>query len=85
VCEEIGTSLLKRGMLNESTVYLELACALDPENAEYLYQLARGYEKTNRLSDAIPILKKADQLKPGTEKIQTFLNYCQLRAGTSAN
>ena len=62
-----------------------MACALAPENAEYLYQLARGYEKTNRLSDAIPLLKKADQLNPGTEKIQTFLNYVQLRSGSTGN
>jgi tetratricopeptide (TPR) repeat protein len=85
VCEEIGTSLLKRNIVNESIVYLEMACALAPENAEYLYQLARGYEKTNRLSDAIPLLKKADQLNPGTEKIQTFLNYVQLRSGSTGN
>lgn len=83
VCEDIGTSLFKRNMINESIVYLELAAALQPDNAEFLYQLARGYEKTNRLSDAIPILKKADQLKPGQEKIQTFLNYVQLRVGAT--
>jgi cytochrome c-type biogenesis protein CcmH/NrfG len=70
-------------MINESIVYLELASALQPENPDFLYQLARGYEKTNRLSDAIPLLKKADQLKPGQEKIQTFLNYVLLRAGAT--
>jgi tetratricopeptide (TPR) repeat protein len=83
VCEDIGTSLFKRNMINESIVYLELACALSPENPDFLYQLARGYEKTNRLSDAIPLLKKADQLKPGQEKIQTFLNYVLLRSGAT--
>ena len=81
ICEEIGISLLKRNLINESIVYLELACALQPDNSDYLYQLARGYEKVNRLSDAIPLLKKADQLTPGQEKIQTFLNYVLLRSG----
>ncbi len=83
ICEDIGTSLFKRNMINESIVYLELASALQPENPEFLYQLARGYEKTNRLSDAIPLLKKADQIKPGQEKIQTFLNYVLLRSGAT--
>jgi tetratricopeptide (TPR) repeat protein len=81
ICEEIGLSLFNRNMVNESIVYLELACALKPDNTDYMYQLAKGYEKTNRLQDALPLLKKADQLAPGQEKIKSFLNYIQLRVG----
>jgi tetratricopeptide (TPR) repeat protein len=85
LCEEIGTSLFKRNKINESIVYLELASALNPENSEFLYQLAKGYEKTNRIADAIPLLKKANQLNPGQEKIQTFLNYLLLKSGGKEN
>ena len=80
ICADIGTSLLKRNIVNESIVYLEIATALQPDNTEYLFQLARGYEKTNRLKEAITLLKKADQINPGQDKIQTYLNYVQLRA-----
>jgi len=81
ICEELGVSLLTRNLVNESTVYLELACALKPDNANFLYQLARGYEKTNRLPDALPLLQKADMLSPGQEKIKSFLSYVLLRLG----
>jgi tetratricopeptide (TPR) repeat protein len=81
ICEELGISLLNRNLVNESIVYLELACALKPDNANFLYQLARGYEKTNRLPDALPLLQKADMLSPGQEKIKSFLSYVQLRIG----
>ena len=85
ICEEIGTSLLNRNLVNESIVYLELACALKPDNSNFLYQLARGYEKTNRLSDALPLLEKADQLSPKEEKIRSFLSYVRLRTGNTGN
>ncbi|HEX7511415.1 MAG TPA: tetratricopeptide repeat protein, partial [Chitinivibrionales bacterium] len=81
ICEELGISLLNRNLINESIVYLELACALKPDNANFLYQLARGYEKTNRLPDALPLLQKANMLSPGQEKIKSFLSYVMLRLG----
>jgi tetratricopeptide (TPR) repeat protein len=81
ICEELGISLINRSLVNESIVYLELASALKPDDAGFLYQLARGYEKTNRLSDALPLLQKADKLSPGQEKIKNFLDYVQLRTG----
>jgi Flp pilus assembly protein TadD len=46
-----------------------------------MYQLSRGYVKTDRLSDAMPLLEKAEKLKPNDEKIQSLYNYVLQRAG----
>ena len=78
-CEEIGISLLDRSLANDAMGYLEMACALSPDNPDFMYQLARGYEKTNRLSETLPILQKAAELRPGEEKIQSLLNYIKMR------
>jgi tetratricopeptide (TPR) repeat protein len=78
-CEEIGVSLLDRSLANEAMVYLEMACTLRPDNRDYMFQLARGYEKTNRLADALPIAMKADQLKPGNAELQSLLGYIKMR------
>ena len=78
-CEEIGVSLLDRSLANEAMVYLEMACTLRPDNPDYMFQLARGYEKTNRLADALPIAMKADQLKPGNAELQSLLGYIKMR------
>jgi tetratricopeptide (TPR) repeat protein len=78
-CEEIGVSLLDRSLANDAMVYLEMACSLRPDNPDFMYQLARGYEKTNRISEALPILQKAAELRPGEEKIQSLLNYIKMK------
>jgi cytochrome c-type biogenesis protein CcmH/NrfG len=56
-----------------------MACTLRPDNPDYMFQLARGYEKTNRLADALPIAMKADQLKPGNAELQSLLGYIKMR------
>ncbi|MGB7570018.1 MAG: tetratricopeptide repeat protein [Chitinivibrionales bacterium] len=78
-CEEIGVSLLDRAMINEAMVYLEMASTLKPDNPNFLYQLARGYEKTNRLSDALSIIQKAAHLKPENVEIQSLQSYITMR------
>jgi Tfp pilus assembly protein PilF len=78
-CEEIGVSLLDQTLANDAMVYLEMANSLKPDNPKFMFQLARGYEKTNRLSDALPIIQKAALLKPGDLEIQSLLNYIKMR------
>jgi|WetSurMetagenome_2_1015567.scaffolds.fasta_scaffold00249_3 tetratricopeptide (TPR) repeat protein len=74
-CEEIGVILLGKRMFNDAMVFLEMANALKANTPDYMFQLARGYLKTDRLADALPLLEKAEKLKPGDEKIRSLYNY----------
>jgi tetratricopeptide (TPR) repeat protein len=80
-CEGIGVTLLDKRMVNDAMVFLEMANALKPNEPDFMYQLSRGYVKTDRLTDALPILEKAEKLKPNDEKIQSLYNYVLQRAG----
>jgi tetratricopeptide (TPR) repeat protein len=80
-CEEIGITLLNKRMVNDAMVFLEMANALKQDDPSFMYQLARGYVKTDRTSEALPLLQKADQLKPGDEKIRSLLNFVLQRTG----
>ena len=82
-CEEIGVTLLNKKMVNDAMVFLEMANALKPNEPDFMYQLSRGYVKTERLTDAMPLLEKAEKLKPNDEKIQNLYNYVLQRAGKS--
>ncbi|HUI90867.1 MAG TPA: tetratricopeptide repeat protein [Chitinivibrionales bacterium] len=74
-CEEIGVTLLNKHMLNDAMVFLEMANALKAGNPDYMYQLARGYVKTDRIADALPLLEKAEKLKPDDDKIKSLYNF----------
>jgi tetratricopeptide (TPR) repeat protein len=80
-CEDIGVSLLNKHMINDAMVFLEMANALKPNEPDFMYQLSRGYVKTDRLTDALPLLEKAEKLKPNDENIQSLYNYVLQRAG----
>jgi tetratricopeptide (TPR) repeat protein len=83
--EEIGTSLLDRDMAKHATIYLENANSLVPTNPDYMFQLARCYEQTNRRSEALALAEKADTLSPGNVKIGNFANYMRLRMRKTEN
>jgi len=80
-CEDIGITLLNKRMVNDAMVFLEMANALKSNDPDFMFQLSRGYVKTERLTDAIPLLEKAEKLKPNDEKIQSLYNYVLQRAG----
>ena len=82
-CEDIGVTLLDKKMVNDAMVFLEMANALKPNEPDFMYQLSRGYVKTDRLTDAMPLLEKAEKLKPNDDKIQNLYNYVLQRAGKS--
>lgn len=77
--EEIGISLLDSSLAKDATVYLENACSLAPADPDYMYQLARCYEKTCRLDEALSLAEKADSTKPGDVKMENFANYMKIR------
>ena len=74
-CEEIGVTLLNKHMLNDAMVFLEMANALKANSPDFMFQLARGYVKTDRVADALPLLEKAEKLKPDDEKIKSLYNF----------
>jgi tetratricopeptide (TPR) repeat protein len=82
-CEEIGVTLLDKRMANDAMVFLEMANALKANEPDFMYQLSRGYVKTDRLADAMPLLEKAEKLKPNDDKIQNLYNFVLQRAGKS--
>jgi len=74
-CIEIGINLMNKRLVNEAMVYLEMANALKPNTPEYMYQLARGYIKADKMQEAVPLLEKAEKLDPNNEKIKALYNY----------
>jgi tetratricopeptide (TPR) repeat protein len=74
-CEEIGITLLNKHLTNDAMVFLEMANALKANSPDFMYQLARGYVKTDRIADALPLLEKAEKLKPDDEKIKSLYNF----------
>jgi tetratricopeptide (TPR) repeat protein len=74
-CEEIGVILLNKRLTNDAMVFLEMANALKANTPDFMYQLARGYVKTDRLTDALPLLEKAEKLKQDDEKIKSLYNF----------
>jgi tetratricopeptide (TPR) repeat protein len=74
-CAEIGIVLLNKREFNDAMVFLEMANALKANTPEFMYQLARGYVKTDRLADAMPLLEKAEKLSPDDEKIKSLYNF----------
>jgi tetratricopeptide (TPR) repeat protein len=79
-CEDIGITLLNRRLFNDAMVFLEMANALKANTPDYMYQLARGYVKTDRLTDALPLLEKAEKLKQDDEKIKSLYNFVLQKA-----
>jgi tetratricopeptide (TPR) repeat protein len=74
-CEGIGVTLLNQRMFNDAMVFLEMANALKANTPDFMYELARGYVKTDRLADAQPLLEKAENLSPEDEKIKSLYNF----------
>ncbi len=74
-CEDIGVTLLEKHQANDAMVFLEMANALKPNDPDFMYQLSRGYVKTERYSDALPLLEKADKLRSNDAKIQSLYNF----------
>ena len=74
-CEDIGVTLLEKRLANDAMVFLEMANALKPNEPDFMYQLSRGYVKTERYSDALPLLEKADKMRSNDAKIQSLYNF----------
>lgn len=58
----IGIILTKRGQINEGLVHLEMVNALSPNDLATMENLAAGYIKTERSSEAIELLLKAKSI-----------------------
>ena len=58
-CSELGLgqSLAALGSLDEAAPHYRQAATLDPNLKSYLLELATAFEKANRASDAVPLLK----------------------------
>lgn len=54
----------KKGDLQEAEELLERAITLDPENTEYLIELASLFQKRNRLPDALMMYEKVREMEP---------------------
>jgi len=74
-CEEIGVALLNKHKENDAMVFLEMANALHPNDADYMFALSRGYVRINKLTEALPLLEKAEKLKPSDDKIHAMYNF----------
>ncbi|NLG17770.1 MAG: tetratricopeptide repeat protein [Fibrobacter sp.] len=59
----IGILLMRKGLVNEALVYLEISNTHQPNDPVVMAMLAKGYIKTNRSSEAIELLNKAKEAK----------------------
>jgi tetratricopeptide (TPR) repeat protein len=82
-CEEIGVILLNKRLVNDAMVFLEMANALKENNPDFMFQLARGYLKTDRNAEALSLLEKTVKLKPNDEKIKSLYIFVQQKANSA--
>ncbi len=61
--KRVGSVLMKKGLINEGMIYLEMANTLAPNDPDVLLMLAAAYKKTNRPEGAIDLLARAVQIK----------------------
>ena len=71
--KRLGIILMKKNVITDAMVYLEMANALSSKDPDILAMLATGYMKTNRLKDAIDVLQKAKALKSDAPELRMQL------------
>jgi tetratricopeptide (TPR) repeat protein len=67
-----ATLAIKAGSFEEAITPLEFVVSKEPDNVNYLNQLATGYQRLERLDKAEEIFKKLIQLEP--QKREHYLN-----------
>jgi tetratricopeptide (TPR) repeat protein len=71
--KRLGVILMKKNVVTDAMVYLEMANTLSQKDPEILTLLAAGYIKTNRLKDATDVLQKAKALKSDNPELRMQL------------
>lgn len=71
--KRIGILLMRKGLVNEALVYLEISNTHQPDDPVVMSMLAKGYIKTNRSNEAIELLKKAKEAKKDDPDIRFML------------
>ena len=74
-----GRSLTSYGRMAEAVAPLEKANALKPDDVGTMVSLGLAYFESNQFEKAIPMLTKADGLRPADETIQMFLRVARAR------
>lgn len=56
---ELGVSYLRRGEPEKALAHAQRAANAEPDNSRFIYSLGRVLVKTNRASEAIPLIRRA--------------------------
>ncbi|MFP4679167.1 MAG: tetratricopeptide repeat protein [Chitinispirillaceae bacterium] len=75
--KKIGLLLMGKGDYTNAMVHLEIANTVAPDDPQIMTYLARGYERTDRMDEAISLLEKAKKAQPedGDIRFQLFRLY----------
>ena len=80
---DLGVLLAKQGHIDQATLYLEQAVALDPHNPKPHEELGRAYEQLHKLANAESELKTAVSLAPQISPLHFELGRIYQQEGKS--